>query len=198
MLGCGALGQAFVRALARNGIVSSISDRGWTRPLAGLVDELRGMTTLTCIRRAAEEDIVFLSVPWTELPETLTPFADWEGRIVIDATVPKLPDDSFAELGRRTSSEVVSDLAQGAQVVKAFSSLSPEQFSEGPQRAGGTRVIVFAGDHVRAKGEVGRLIRQLGFAPVDLGALASGGKLMQPPGGPFSGLDLISVSHEPG
>jgi predicted dinucleotide-binding enzyme len=43
--------------------------------------------------------------------------------------------------------------------------------------AGGRRVVFFSGDHGRAKAEIGRLIARLGFAAVDLGGLADGGRL---------------------
>ena len=44
-----------------------------------------------------------------------------------------------------------------------------------------------------AKAEAGRLITRLGFAAIDLGRLADGGRLQQSPGGPLAGLNLIMV-----
>jgi predicted dinucleotide-binding enzyme len=38
---------------------------------------------------------------------------------------------------------------------------------------------------------VAQLITQLGFAPVDLGTLAEGGRLTQFPGGPLPALNLV-------
>jgi predicted dinucleotide-binding enzyme len=87
----------------------------------------------------------------------------------------------------------VGELAPGAQLVKAFNTLAPQVIAANPQQAGGRRVIFFSGDHVRAKGEVARLIARLGFAGVDIGTLADGGRLMQFPHGVLRGLNLIKV-----
>lgn len=51
----------------------------------------------------------------------------------------------------------------------------------------------FSGDHAPSKAEVARLIRRLGFAGVDLGGLADGGRLQQFPGGPLPWLNLIQI-----
>jgi predicted dinucleotide-binding enzyme len=44
---------------------------------------------------------------------------------------------------------------------------------------------------VEARKTVGGLMDAAGFAVVDLGTLASGARLMQFPGGPLPGLDLV-------
>lgn len=151
-----------------------------------------GTVSATTLRQATEEDIVFLSVSWSQLGETLAAVADWESRILIDATNAILPGAEAANLGGRTSSEIVSDLSPGAQVVKAFNTLPAEVLAE-PVHAEGSRIVFLAGDHLRAKVEVGRLIARLGFAGIDLGGLSSGGRLYQFPDGPLWGQSLIKL-----
>ena len=192
ILGGGPLGEAFARTLARVGVTTVIGSEGWTADsLSVLLADLHGMVTATTPKAAAEEDVVFLSVRWTELADTLAITADWEGRILIDATGPALPGQ-VADIRGRTSSEIVSELSPGAQLVKAFNTLPPEILAAEPQQGGGRRVIFFSGDHARAKVEVGRLIMQMGFIGVDLGSLASGGRLLQSPDGPLWGRNLVS------
>lgn len=188
VVGNGPLGQAFAKALMRAGITTVIG-RGRTGSAPALLasDPERTAT----LREAAEEDIVFLSVLWGELAETLAAVADWESRILIDATNPMLAGSEVANLGGRTSSEVVSELSPGAQLVKAFNTLSPETLAGDPKLAGGKRVVFLSGDHLRAKVEVGRLISVLGFAGIDLGGLSSGGRLHQCPDGPLCGKELV-------
>ena len=41
-------------------------------------------------------------------------------------------------------------------------------------------MIFLAGDDARAKDRVAQLIREIGFAPVDTGSLAIGGRLQEP------------------
>jgi 8-hydroxy-5-deazaflavin:NADPH oxidoreductase len=180
--------------LARAEISAVISKDSWAEDsLSGLIADLKGLACATTLEAAAEEDVVFLSVRWSELAETLAAVADWESRILIDATDPMLPGSEPADTGEMTSSEIVRDLSPGAQLVKAFSGLSPAALAADPKQGGGRRVVFLAGDHVRAKIETSRLVRQMGYAAVDLGALASGGKLLQFPHGALWGKNLVSV-----
>ena len=89
----------------------------------------------------------------------------------------------------------MSELSPGAQLVKAFNTLPPELLAAEPMQAGGRRVIFYSGDHLRAKIEVGRLIARLGFAGIDLGPLASGGRLQQFPDGVLWGQNLIRLGE---
>ena len=193
-MGGGSRSEAFARALARVGVSTVISNDGWMGDsLSMLVADLRGMVSATTLKAAAEEDVVFLSVRWPELAETLALNADWEGRILIDATDPILPGSEVADIGEMTSSEIVRGLSPGAQLVKAFNTLAPEVLAAEPQQAGGRRVVFLSGDHLRAKIEVGRLVAQMGFVGIDLGGLVSGGKLLQFPDGPLWGRNLVSL-----
>ncbi len=119
---------------------------------------------------------------------------DWNGRIVIDTTNPlDAPDYELAELGGRTSSEIVADLVPGARLVKAFNTLKPALVAGDPREGGGRRVTFYAGDNASAKAAVGRLIERLGFFGIDLGTLARGGRLAQFPGGPLATHNLVKL-----
>jgi hypothetical protein len=98
-----------------------------------------------------------------------------------------------ADLGGRSSSEVVAAQAPGARVVKAFNTLPPPVLRADPHEAGGRRAIVMSGDDSAAKETVASLIDRMGFASIDLGTLAVGGRLQQFPGGPFPTLNLIRL-----
>jgi 8-hydroxy-5-deazaflavin:NADPH oxidoreductase len=191
VVGNGPLGQAFARALGRVGVATVIGTSG-PEDLPTPVGDPNGMVSTAPLRHATEEDTVFLSLPWSQLAETLAAVADWESRILIDATNAILPGPEAANLGGKTSSEIVSDLSPGAQVVKAFNTLPAEVLVE-PGHAEGSRIVFLSGDHLRAKVEVGRLITRLGFAGIDLGGLSSGGRLYQFPDGPLWGQSLIKL-----
>lgn len=195
IIGAGAIGQAFARQLARAGIDVVISNSRGSDSLAALARDIGPCVTPGTVELAAEEEIVFVAVPWVRLQDALTDLPYWDGRIVIDANNPFVPPDfKPADLGGRTSSEIVADLVPGAHVVKAFNTLTAGVLAADPNEAGGRRVVFFSGDHSRAKAEVGRLIDRLGFAGIDLGRLAEGGKLQQAPGGPLAGLNLVKLS----
>jgi predicted dinucleotide-binding enzyme len=195
ILGGGPLGRAVARTMARTGIQTAIHSGPSEECPLPTPDVLRGTVTEATLQQAAEEEIVLLSVAWADLVDTMAAIPDWEGRILIDATNPVLPKADCAELEGRTSSEIVSDLAPGAQFVKAFNTLPPDLLAAEPEQAGGRRVLFLSGDHLRAKAEVGRLIRQIGFAGIDLGGLVDGGKLQQFPDGPLRGLNLVKLEE---
>lgn len=54
-------------------------------------------------------------------------------------------------------------------------------------------MLFYSGNDIAAKAEVAALIDRIGFAGIDLGALAVGGKLAQFPGGPLPNQNLVRV-----
>jgi predicted dinucleotide-binding enzyme len=138
--------------------------------------------------------MVVIAVNWSKLPAAVSGLPAWGGRIVIDANNPiEAPLFKPAELHGRISSEVVADLVTGARVVKAFNHLRAEILASDPRADGGRRVLFYSGDDSAAKAEVGALIDRLGFAGIDLGPLAVGGKVAQFPGGPLPNQNLVRI-----
>ncbi len=76
-------------------------------------------------------------------------------------------------------------------MVKAFNHLLAALVAGDPAAEGGKRVLFYSSDDAAAKAEVGALIDKLGFAGIDLGSLAVGGRLTQFPGGPLPALNLV-------
>jgi predicted dinucleotide-binding enzyme len=94
------------------------------------------------------------------------------------------------DLGGKGASEVVAALAPGARIVKAFNSIVTARFNEGPVENGGRRVIFVSGDHPEPTAFIKQLSESFGFTAIDLGGLATGGRLQQA-GGPLAGRDLV-------
>nr|WP_137823144.1 NAD(P)-binding domain-containing protein [Pseudomonas sp. D(2018)] len=192
IIGAGAIGAAFAKALARQGIEAVIANSRGPESLAELVRDLGPTIKAGTREQAAAQDIVMVAVNWSKLPAALAGLPDFAGRIVIDANNPiEAPLFKPAELHGRLSSEVFTDLVPGARVVKAFNHLQPQLISGNPASEGGRRVLFYSGDDARAKVDVGGLIERLGFFGIDLGALAIGGRLVQFPGGPLPALNLV-------
>ncbi len=139
------------------------------------------------VEQASGVGIVVIAVPWDRVPEAVQGI-DWHGQAVIDATNDWGADD----LKGRTSSELVADLVAGARVVKAANTLGADVLGSDPQQAGGQRVIFVSGDDADAKADVVALFEEAGFAPIDLGDLATGGA-MQQIHQPLAGLNLIRL-----
>lgn len=194
IIGAGGIGQAFASQVAKAGYEVILSNSRGPDSLAAVVRELGPRARAATRYEAAKADVVFLAVQWPQLPDALSGLPEWNGRILIDATNPVLgPDFRVAELGGKTSSEVVASMAPGARVVKACNTLLKAVLAADPREAGGHRVLFMSGDDAQAKSDAKEILERAGFATVDLGGLASGGKLQQFPGGPLPTLNLIKL-----
>jgi predicted dinucleotide-binding enzyme len=194
IVGAGSIGQALAGHMAKAGHEVIVSNSRGPETLAGLVRQLGPQARAGTRQEAAAADVVMLSVPWEQVPEALSGLPAWNGRILVDATNPVLlPGFRLADLGGRTSSEVVASLAPGARVVKAGNTLLAAVLAADPRQSGGRRVLFMSGDDAGAKTQVGDLFGKAGFATVDVGGLASGGKLQQFPGGSLPTLNLLKL-----
>ena len=194
IIGAGAIGQAFARTALRAGREVVLSNSRGPDSLVAVVERLGAGASAGTAADAAAAPIVVIAVPWRSVPDAVDGHS-WHGRIVIDTTNPiQAPDFKVADLGGRTSSEVVADLVPDAYLVKAANTLKPEILGADPTRDGGRRVLVLSGDDAAAKSEVAELLTAAGFFVLDLGDLSTGGRLQQFPGGPFPTLNLIALS----
>jgi predicted dinucleotide-binding enzyme len=190
IIGAGYIGQAFARLARRAGWDVVIANGRDPESLAGVVEALGEGASAGTVGDAVASAIVVIAVPWAAVPAALSG-RSWGGQIVIDATNAfLLPAMELADLGGRTSSEIVAELVAGARVVKAGNTFAAELLGADPHDAGGRRVVFLSGDEAAAKAEVAELFDAAGFVPIDLGKLGAGGRLQQP-GGPFSGLNLV-------
>ena len=117
---------------------------------------------------AGYSDVLFMALSWEAIP-TAVETGDWGGKILIDASnrfgpgISLLPGESAGqELARLT----------GARVVKAFNTIGAEHYLQ-PVIGGEAASMLIAGDDAEAKQVVVTLAAQLGFVPVDAGALSA-------------------------
>lgn len=120
-----------------------------------------------------DADAVLLAVHWSLTPRVLRAAGPLRGRILIDCTLPMNRADDALVVGLRTSgAEQLARRAWGARVVKAFNIVPSELLRAGPEVLPERPAVCYCGDDAGAKRSVARLIRQIGFDPVDCGALA--------------------------
>jgi len=194
IVGAGGIGQAFAGHVAKAGYDVILSNSRGPDSLARLVGELGPRAKAGTRQQAAQADLVVLSVNWEYVPKALADLPAWDGRILIDATNPVLePGFRLAELNGSTSSEIVASLAPGARLVKVGNTLLRKVLAADPKEAGGHRVLFMSGDDAGAKAQVAGILEKIGFATIDLGALAIGARLQQFPGGPLPTLNLIKL-----
>src|SRR5881296_1565477 len=196
-IGAGTVAFAFARKAMATGHEVVLSSRRGLKSLASKVAELGHGASAATVEEAASLEYVLLAVPWPNVEDALRRLPAWNGRVLIDATNPFIeysPKLVLADLGGKGASEVVAGLAPGARVVKAFNSIVTARFNEGPVKNGGRRVIFVSGDHPEPTAFIKQLIESFGFTAIDLGDLATGGRLQQA-GGPLAGRDLVEFGH---
>lgn len=152
---------------------------------SGIVAELGACASAGNPQEAADQDVVVLSVTWPSVPEALASILDWSSRILIDATNRIDPDDPsiLGDLSGPPSSEIVADLAPGANAIKAFNTL-PISWIDDTSPDGPRTVLFMSGDYAEDKKAQGEVLDQVGFAEVDLGGLAAKGDRQQQLAGP--------------
>jgi predicted dinucleotide-binding enzyme len=186
-IGAGTVAQTIARHVLPFGHEIVLSNTRGPESLAALVQQLGDGASAGTPQEAAEQELVVLAVEWWNVQKALSVIPDWSGRVLVDATNRLAGIDPFrlGDISGRTSSEIVADLAPGAKVVKAFNSVPMSWISD--TSADKPRTVLFvSGDNSAAKKPLADLIDQVGFACVDLGSLAVGGRLQQL-GGPLGG-----------
>jgi 8-hydroxy-5-deazaflavin:NADPH oxidoreductase len=121
-------------------------------------------------------DAVLLAVHWDRVDDVLDQAGALSDKTVITCSLPMSTDDSRLVVGLSTSgAETLAGKIPRANVVSAFSTAPSEVFfAEFERRRRKTLPdLVFCGDSKKAKTAAARLIRDVGFHPVDLGPLSA-------------------------
>jgi predicted dinucleotide-binding enzyme len=142
--------------------------------LAELVRSIGPHAKAGTVQEAAAQDIVILAVRWEQAKQALAKVADWNGRILVDATNRPLDEDSKG----KTASEVIASYAPGARLVKALNTLVVNWIQDDSDKKPELALFV-SGDDADAKRKLARAFDGTGFVPIDLGGLIDGGKLQQ-------------------
>jgi predicted dinucleotide-binding enzyme len=196
IIGSGHIGATVARLAAAAGHEVAIANTRGAASLSGLAAELGPATRADSVAGAAGfGEVVLLAIPVHAYPEL--PAAELAGKLVLDAgNYYPDRDGRIAELDAdtTTSSELLAAQLPGATVVKAFNTLFWEHLRDrgGPDAAEPRLVVFLAGDDPAANARAADLIRSLGFAPVETGGLADGGRRQQV-NGPLSGVQVTEA-----
>lgn len=183
IIGGGKIGTTAARLFVVAGHEVAIANARGPETLGEVVDGLgQRAHAADAADAAAFGELVLVAIPfgrYRELPAE--PLTD---TTVIDAMnyYPQR-DGNYPELDadRTTSSELLAAHLPGSRVVKAFNTMVWSTLRDGGKRGPrDERLALFvAGDDPDAKGQVTRLIEEIGFAAVDTGGLADGGRRQQ-------------------
>jgi 8-hydroxy-5-deazaflavin:NADPH oxidoreductase len=184
IIGSGKIGSTAARLFSGAGHEVAIANfRGPESPTELVADLGEGARAATVEEAASFGEAVLVAIPLRAYRDL--PAAALADRVVIDAmnyypsrdgNIGELDDDST------TSSELLAAHVPQAKVVKAFNTMNWQVMRDRGKPGGGDdRLAIFlAGDDADSKVLVSGLIEDIGFAPVDTGSLAAGGRRQQP------------------
>ena len=185
IVGSGKIGGTLTELFARHGHEVTVANSRGPDSLAELVARAGENARAGTVADAASfGDVVVVAVPVAAY-DTL-PSARFDGKVVIDTGnyYPSRDGEiDVLESDNTTSTELLGESLPGARLVKAFNTMNYVPLgNEGrPGQPRAERLAIFvAGDEREAKELVAGLIDELGFAPVDTGSLAEGGRRQQP------------------
>jgi 8-hydroxy-5-deazaflavin:NADPH oxidoreductase len=181
IVGSGLVGKTLAGIFARHGVEVHIANSRGPASLAAITAELGPAVIPVTLSEALESDIIFFAVGFLQFKEVAARRPDWTGKIVIDVTNAfMLPAEvQESELHGRLSSEVNAKRLPGAKLVKAFNQLPMRSLIAPLPDSVGRRVVFVASDHQDASAEVSRLAEGLGFAPIEVGKITEGGRLIE-------------------
>lgn len=190
IIGSGNVGSALARQFARNGIAVGIANTRGADSLAALATELGSKVTAMTLQEALQADTIILAVPFMAHTAVAAAASNWAGKTVVDAmnTYGVAPE----VLAGKASSDVVAAAFPGANVVKSLNQLPAKLLASSPAENGGRRVMFVAGNNDDASAAVVQLVANLGFAPIMIGTLGEGGRLLEK-GGPLVLQNLIKL-----
>lgn len=173
IIGAGNVGLALSRSLLKQGdsVVLGVPDPA---KYAETVSALGpGVTLLPTLDAIAASDLVILAVPYSANAGIATSVADWQGKILVDATNPLAPGLNGLSIGTTTSgAEELAKLAKGARVVKAFNTTGADNMAD-PSYGAGRAAMLVCGDDVAARQQVMAIADRIGFEAVDCGGLSA-------------------------
>ena len=192
IIGAGHIGGTLTRRLAALGHDVSVANSRGPETLAELAKE-SGAKAVTIAEAARGQDVVIVSIPEKNIP-TLPKnlFASLPASAVVIDTgnyYPRRDGKLDAIESGTTESRWVSQQL-GRPVVKVFNNIYAQHLMERGRAKGapGRIALPVAGDDVRAKDIVIRLLDELGFDGVDAGGLDDSWR--QQPGSPVYGTDF--------
>ncbi len=175
ILGSGLMGGKLGTLFARAGhevIFSYTRSEGKLKRLAREAGERARAGTPADAAR--ESEVLLLAVHWSRVDDVLKQAGDLQSKIVASCSLPMNADDTDLVVAHTSSgAEALAEKVRGAHFVAAFGTVPSEVLFgvyEGRRRAKKPSLL-YCGDDQGAKDVAARLIRDVGFEPVDAGSL---------------------------
>lgn len=186
IIGAGSMASVLGKRWANNGHLLFFGARDLEKANAVAQDVGNGATAGSMTEAAEFGDVVLLSVRSEAAIDVLNaagaPSGTFEGKVLIDCNNPVELENLTLTVGFTTSLAEEIAKASSGLVVKAFNMAQAKVWALDPPLFDGRPMTVFyCGDDEQAKQKVAQLITEMGFEPLDMGALRQA-RLLEPAG----------------
>jgi predicted dinucleotide-binding enzyme len=175
ILGSGLMGGKLGTIFARAGHDVTFSYARSERKLKRLAREAgKRARAGTPADAARESDVLLLAVHWSRVGDVLKQAGNLRGKIVMSCSIPMNASDTALAVAHTSSgAEALAGKMKRAHFVAAFGTVPSEVLFDVFERRRRAKrpSLVYCGDDLRAKKVAARLIRDVGFEPVDAGPL---------------------------
>jgi predicted dinucleotide-binding enzyme len=176
ILGSGLMGGKLGTLFARAGHEVVFSYARSPRKLKRLAREAGGRAAAGTPREAATNaDVLLLAVRWSRVTDVLRQAGDIAGKVIVTCSLPMNATDTALAIAHTSSgAEALAKRARTAAVVSAFGTVPSEvlfDVFDAKRRTRRRPSLLYCGDDHDAKNLAARLIRDVGFEPVDAGPL---------------------------
>jgi 8-hydroxy-5-deazaflavin:NADPH oxidoreductase len=123
---------------------------------------------------AKDADALLLAVHWSRMDDVLKKAGDLSGKVIVTCSLPMNADDTALAVAHTSSgAEKLAKKIPKARIVSAFNTVPSEVFFSVYENRtrGAPPSVMYYGDDAKAKDVAARLIRDVGFEPVDAGPL---------------------------
>jgi predicted dinucleotide-binding enzyme len=177
IIGMGNIGSLLATNLTAGGQSVIVADRTLAKA-EKLVGKLGGKAEPMSVADAiSKADVVILAIFFDAIKELVATYrSGLAGKIIVDPSNPLAPDGKggFKKTipADQSSGQLIAALLpEGAELVKAFGTLSAESLGSGVNRSPERAVLFYATDYPEAGKAVARLIAASGFSPVSVALL---------------------------
>jgi predicted dinucleotide-binding enzyme len=175
ILGSGLMGGKLGTLFARAGHDVVFSYARSERKLERLAREAGENARAGTPREAARDaDALLFAVHWSRVDDVLKKAGKLSGKVILTCSLPMSTNDTGLVVAHTSSgAEALAKKARGARVVSAFGTVPSEVLFDvyGARRRKQRPSLLYCGDDPRAKRVAARLIRDVGFDPVNAGPL---------------------------
>jgi predicted dinucleotide-binding enzyme len=175
ILGSGLMGGKLGTLFARAGHKVVFSYARSEEKLKRLARSAEGNARAGTPREATQDaDALLLAVHWSRVDDVLAQAGELAGKLLLTCSLPMNSDDTALVIGNASSgAEELAAKIPAACVVAAFNTVPSEVLFDvyAGRRKAARPSLVYCGDDRRAKTAAARLIRDVGFEPLDAGPL---------------------------